>query len=101
MAIELSRIQMEEVYEALVFSVQRNTGIGFYNSDQGHAVYEDGARGESSSLQHLDSPETNELFQLLRCIERELGESCPDPQIDTWESFCKLAVAAAKAQWEH
>jgi hypothetical protein len=88
---QLSHLRMIVLYEALIHAMRTNSGIGFYNNDQDHAAYRMGASGSIDSQTWGDSPEENELFQMVLALSNELGEAAK-PQVSCWEHFCKLAV---------
>lgn len=85
----------ELVYEALIFAIRSNWGVGFHNSDQGHPSYAPGAGGEAIP-RDWDGPDRNELFMLVRALSRRHGRAeLPNrPVVETWEAFCALAYGA-------
>jgi hypothetical protein len=89
MSLDLNK-HRDLIYNALIHAIRTNSGIGFKNCDQGHPAYSHGA--EANTGGQGDSPEDNELFAVLRgiCQSQEPPDSLP--QIDTWKSFCELAV---------
>ena len=74
------------MFEALVEMIKSNAGRGFHNTDQGHPAYGAGARGE---VAHGDTPEQNDLFQVLQRFDREHHDSIRD--LSTWQKFCRFA----------
>lgn len=82
----------ELVYEALIHAVQTNSGIGFYNNDQGHPAYMLDESGKASTAMG-DSPRENRLYQMLESLTYELGESAHTP-VRSWHDFCRLAYDA-------
>lgn len=91
MAIQLTPLQEYFVYEALVHALQTNSGIGFHNSDQGHPAYVVGRDGHSDYHTWGDSPEENEVYQLMVKLTNALGESARPP-VRNWADFCQLAT---------
>ena len=84
------------IYQALMHAVERNSGIGFHNTDQGHPDYTLAANGEPA-VRPADGPESNRVFQMLRELSHsdEIRSLYPGrPRIETWQDFCLLAVNA-------
>ena len=71
---QLSHLQMIVLYEALIHAMRTNSGIGFYNNNQGHAAYRMGASGSIDSQTWGDSPEENELFQWYLLCQTNLAK---------------------------
>lgn len=88
------------IYQALVCLVKSNSGVGFCNSDQGHAAYAVGREGKQDYQTFGDSPEHNRLFKMMHELTVALGESDLDAsteiseRIYSWADFCKLAYDA-------
>ena len=79
------------IYAALIHAIKTNSGIGFYNNDQGHPAYLMGAAdGRRDEQTWGDSPERNRLYKMLVALSETFGRSC-GVQIVNWRSFCQLA----------
>jgi hypothetical protein len=95
MLSDLSGVEKELIYKALVHMIDSNTGIGFTNADQGHPAYTAGASGASSRIDVGilgDSPGRNILFKLVSSLCEQLPGIEPD--LSTWERFCSFATEA-------
>ena len=77
------------VYDALIHAVKTNSGIGFYNQDQGHPAYLAGA--EDGSRDQGDSPQENELYKMFVILSEKYGRLKQTP-VSNWRQFCQLAV---------
>jgi len=93
---DLNVFQQLILYKALVYAVTTNSGIGFHNSDQGHPAYRRGRSGDVDFNTWGDSPQNNELFQMVAALSSLLGQSA-QPSIKTWEEFCVLATDSYQA----
>jgi len=88
--IDSEKIYWGIVYHALVHAIRTNSGIGFHNNDQGHPAYFHGAEtGEGGSG---DSPDENWMYKTLAEICRHRDPPDNLPRIDSWKTFCQLAV---------
>ncbi len=96
MLSDLSDVEKELIYKALIHMIDSNTGIGFINADQGHPSYAAGASGHVNAGTWAgtwgDAPEQNILFKLIS----SLCELLPgiEPDLSTWEKFCSFATDA-------
>ena len=81
------------IFRALVRTIKTNSGDGFHNCDQGHPAYRAGANG-GDSVKFGDSPEQNDLFQLLASFDQTYHGVDPNPDLSTWQKFCTFAVDA-------
>lgn len=82
------------IYDALIHSIDTNSGIGFHNNDQGHIAYLTGAKDGSHDYEQWgDSPENNRLFKMLVCLSGDRGDS-HSAQIRNWREFCERAYNA-------
>jgi len=84
-------VQKAMIFNALTHAIETNSGIGFRNGDQGHPAYLAGANAEDSQAWG-ETPEENELFQLLLSFDHKFHENGPD--LSTWQKFCGFAVMA-------
>ena len=88
------------VYRGLLCLVQSNSGIGFYNGDQGHPAYALGKEGKYDFQMFGDSPEHNRMFKMMNELTIALSESDADESseigefIYSWSDFCRLAYTA-------
>ena len=81
------------IFKALVRMIETNSGIGFHNCDQGHPAYLLGADdGKVDPVMGGDSPEKNDLFELLASFDQAFHDNGPD--LSTWQKFCAFAVKA-------
>lgn len=95
---DLDRMSQIIVYKSLLKSVRDCTGEGFCNHDQMHFIYVIGCSQDKCS-QDDDSPEKNELYQMMRVLSEVLKDSqdiAPNDFVTDWQSFCKMAVDACK-----
>ncbi len=95
MLSDLSGVEKEIIFKALVHMIDSNTGTGFINADQGHPAYIAGASsriysGETGKWG--DTPERNILFKLVSSLCEQLPGIEPD--LSTWERFCSFATEA-------
>ncbi len=88
----LSGVEKELIYKALVHMIDSNTGTGFHNADQGHPAYTAGASGRVDVGTLGDSPGQNILFKLVSSLCEQLPGIEPD--LSTWERFCSFATEA-------
>ncbi len=92
MLSDLSGVEKELIYKALVHMIDSNTGTGFINADQGHPAYILGASGRVDVDTWGDSPGRNILFKLVSSLCEQLPGIEPD--LSTWEKFCSFATNA-------
>ena len=92
MLSDLSGVEKEIIYKALVHMIDSNTGTGFINDDQGHPAYILGASGSVDAGKWGDTPERNILFKLVSSLCEQLPGIEPD--LSTWERFCSFATEA-------
>jgi hypothetical protein len=88
------------LFEALLFCIESNSGIGFRSEDQTHPDYHDGANG-SKPPSNADCSDKNILFQMVRELSLHLADDTPVKihrrfGITTWEHFCKRAIEACE-----
>lgn len=86
------------LFEALLYCIESNSGIGFPRYDQSHPDYHDGKKGRPP-LSSSDTEEKNVMFQMLRELSLHLADQPPVTTnrrfgITTWVQFCERAVAA-------
>lgn len=88
------------LYGGLLALVKANSGVGFYNNDQGHPAYAIGRKGEFDFAQWGDSPDSNKLFRMMHALTLSLGAAEIDGKseisdyIYSWSDFCNLAYSA-------
>jgi hypothetical protein len=88
---DLSHSQKMTIYQCLCFAVSNSAGIGFHNSDQRHVAYATGAKDGQSRKDLGDSPDDNELFQMMKALSSEVSlDDCP--AINDWQGFCQFAM---------
>ncbi len=92
MLSDLSDVEKELIYKALVHMIDSNTGTGFINADQGHPAYIAGASSRIDVGILGDSPGRNILFKLVSSLCEQLPGIEPD--LSTWEKFCSFATNA-------
>ena len=96
----LSHSQRSLVYQGLLKLVTTNSGVGFANNDQGHMAYAIGRSGKSDYEQFGDSPDRNQLFQMMHSLTTQLSAAELDDSSEisdyvfAWSDFCNLAYAA-------
>ena len=95
----LNKHELELLFEALLFCIRANSGVGFKGYDQGHPVYQAGASGENDEKEweYADSPEKNLLYQLYREISLHMVDSDSVSGMKrfcatNWQEFCMLAT---------
>ena len=88
---DLSPWQKELVYKGLLALIRSGSGVGFATHDQGHPAYRLGATGMVDGKNLGDSPDRNQLYQMLTSLASELGQAS-SPAVSTWEGFCQLAL---------
>jgi len=76
------------IYLTIIHAIKTNSGVGFVNGDQGHLAYLSGAKGE---IGHGDSPDENNLFQVLSKLSHKFYGDVPF-DLTTWEGFCLFAT---------
>lgn len=89
------------IYSSFVFIVKSNSGIGFQNEDQGHPTYILGREGKYDDEKLGDSPEKNELYQMMKELSEFFKDSSDFNREDlvfSWSDFCKMATNAYNQQ---
>ncbi|MFA4919831.1 MAG: toll/interleukin-1 receptor domain-containing protein [Thermodesulfovibrionales bacterium] len=92
--------EKQYIYQGLKSLIETGDGVGFHNADQGHPVYLSGATGKLHEMwEYADSPEKNQLFQMLSKLTKELKELGIEEfrfiwwyDFSEWKDFCKFAV---------
>jgi len=87
------------IYKALLHSIRTNTRVGFINNDQEHPAYKMGAIGNENYSEWDDDSEHNQLYRVMLLLSKSLRKDQsfrPEDHIDTWQDFCRLAVAGSK-----
>ena len=88
--IDPNDISWPTVYRYIIDGIRFNSGYGFHNSDQGHIAYRSGALTDKGG--EGDSPEDNDVYQILFLICRHDQVPSDLPRIESWKSFCELAL---------
>ncbi len=89
------------LFEALLYCIESNSGIGFRGHSQGRIEYESGARGMPITP-YEDSEANNTMFQLFRELSLHLSDSAEYKKfyrkygVIDWKQFCQKAVQAAE-----
>ncbi|MBI3377247.1 MAG: toll/interleukin-1 receptor domain-containing protein [Nitrospirae bacterium] len=92
--------EKQYIYQGLKSLIEKGDGIGFHNADQGHPVYQSGAKGRLDEMwEYADSSDKNLLFQMLSKLTKELKELEIENyrfiwwyDFSEWKDFCKFAV---------
>ena len=88
------------IYQGLLSLVKSNSGVGFCNSDQGHPAYAVGRSGKYDYEQFGDSPERNNVYQMMHALSVSLSEAELDSSSEIreyvfcWTDFCTIAYQA-------
>jgi len=88
------------IYRGLLALVERNSGFGFCNNDQGHPAYGIGRGGTADYEQWGDSPNHNILFKMMHALSVELSAAEVDNSAEIsryvfcWSDFCHIAYSA-------
>ena len=88
------------IYQGLLCLVRSNSGVGFWNGDQGHPAYAVGREGKFDHQTFGDSPEHNRLFRMMHELSVALcggdldGSSEVGNYIYSWSDFCRIAYEA-------
>jgi len=98
---DLTHDECALLFEALLFSIESGTGIGFRSYDQGHIDYSDGAAGRRPPTGG-DTAERNLMFQMIQELSLRLADHpvalvYRDRGLTTWEQFCQFATNAYEA----
>ncbi len=98
---------MEYLYQGLKALIEQGEGVGFHNADMGHPTYRLGAEGVTIEDNDLcaESPDANELFQILSEVSTRLKEEGIEElhyiwwyDFTSWEKFCQFALNIHKSQ---
>src|SRR6266513_3499845 len=96
----LSFSEKQLLYRGLLCLVTSNSGYGFCNNDQGHPAYAVGRSGQYDHKQWGDSPERNNLFNMMHVLSVELSaaeinnSAEVSDYIFSWADFCGLTYSA-------
>ena len=89
------------LFEALLFCIESNSGIGFRGNCQSRIEYQAGATGADITATE-DAETHNKLFHFFQELSLHLSDS-PEYKlwhrrygITDWREFCRKAVAAAE-----
>jgi len=97
----LSEHEQALLFEALLFCLESNSGIGFRGHAQNRIEYVSGARG-TPPTDYEDNENTNTMFQLFRELSLHLSDSAEyklfyrKHGIIDWKQFCQKAVQATE-----
>ena len=95
----LERGERELLFEALLFCIDSNSGIGFQAGDQGNACYAAGAE-TGDTTHYRDSPDRNAIFLMLREFSLEVAEgkagALRTHLVTDWQQFCRRVYGASK-----
>jgi hypothetical protein len=92
--------QKQLLYKGLLALVKSNSGRGFANGDQGHPAYAIGRGGTFDYDKWGDSPDRNEMFQMMQSLSGDLcvgeidGSSEIGEYVHAWCDFCEIAYNA-------
>lgn len=91
------RISIEEqalVFQGLLALIETRTGVGFHNTDPGHAIYTLDYNSETAKSEPFltHPPEQDVLFGLLKRLSRSMREYGYDEtnwyrKVDSWNDF--------------
>jgi hypothetical protein len=95
MFADCSKSQKVIVYQAFIQAIESNSGIGFANRDQRHPAYAMGARGIVDEPRWGDSPQNNDLYQMITALEPDVRDEV-GILITSWVDFCSFAIKAAE-----
>ena len=97
--LQLKPTDAHLLYDCIIHAIKTNSGHGFHNSDQGHAIYAGGAIGSVDEQTFGEVPDDNELFSLLNRLAGIINDNSETGvKVYTWREFCKMAVDAARPQ---
>lgn len=100
---QLTDCECALLFEALLFCIESNSGIGFRSECQNRIEYEAGKTGNPVT-ETEDSETTNKMFQMLHELSLHLADSREFKLyhrrygITTWREFCEKAVKAAEGR---
>jgi len=102
---DLKYSHLEIIYRGLKSLIESGGGYGFHNSDMGNPVYLLGSKYIIDEKMG-DSPQQNDLFQILRDLSEKLKAYGADEyrwwyDFSDWQAFCKFSVIAYRKKHGH